>query len=548
MSRLRIVMLLVLFFAPWVFLVGVGSYHLVICPGPFAYPFNFNWMFWAGWAMFVSIALAYLLAWRWTRRAALPQPDVPPPNYWTERDKQAWEKVKAKAASYDRVTTGQLTDPKHYTDLALDLATQVSAVYTPGVTAATEAFDQLTLPEILACAELAAADLNGLVQQYVPGSHMLRVKDAKRARKATEWYNTGQNAYWAASAILNPVQAIPRYLASRVALGGLFERIQSNVILWFHTAFVQQLGHYLIELNSGRLKVGVKRYRELLAARVEPPQDALAASAVPADANVNVNVNADMASPVAPAAAIPPAVRPVGIAVLGPVKAGKSSLVNALLGQSKARVDTLPVPHIGVEYDLVFPGGQPVRVVDTCGYGQEGPNEAEFGAAVEAAQKADLIVLVTQANNPGRKPDVDLLDQLRDWFAARPHLKMPPVVMAMNQVDLLTPKAEWSPPYNWRTGTGDKETNIRDCVATVKDQIGDRVVAVVPVCARAGETFGIIDGLVPELASHLDDARGSAILKAFDAEASAGQVTRIGHQVLEGGKKMLSILWNSLKK
>ena len=41
-----------------------------------------------------------------------------------------------------------------------------------------------------------------MVQQYIPGSHLLRVQDAKRAKRATEWYKKGQNAYWLASAIL----------------------------------------------------------------------------------------------------------------------------------------------------------------------------------------------------------------------------------------------------------------------------------------------------------------------------------------------------------
>ena len=61
-------------------------------------------------------------------------------------------------------------------------------------------------------------------------------------------------------------------------------------------------------------------------------------------------------------------------------------------------------------------------------------------------------MLVTPATNPGRKPDVELLDRLKAWFAERPQLNMPPVVVAVNQVDLLSPKAEWSPPYDWGAG------------------------------------------------------------------------------------------------
>ena len=103
--------------------------------------------------------------------------------------------------------------------------------------------------------------------------------------------------------------------------------------------------------------------------------------------------------------------------------------MNALLGRNAAQVDRLPVAA-GIRYDYTLPSGQPVSILDTSGYGQDGPSDEDFAAAVEASRDADLIVLVTQATNPGRQPDVDLLDRLRAWFASKPHLKMPPVVVA----------------------------------------------------------------------------------------------------------------------
>ena len=520
MSKARVAVVAVLFLVPWVFLIGVGSYHL----------WSTGWLFWVWWPLFLCFGLSYYLAYRWTRgKGVLPDTAPPPPNYWTDRDKAAWEFVLVKAKGYEKVGTEQLADPRHYTNIALDLAEKVSGVYAPG---GATPIDHLTIPEILACAELAAADLNELVQKYLPGSHMLRVRDFKRARQAADWYKTGQNLYWAGATLFNPVEVGIRWVASRYALGSLFDRLQGNVLLWVHTAYIHQLGHYLVEMNSGRLKVGVKRYRELMAAHQAPP------------------VQSDVVAPAAPAAPSPPppTTARTGIAVLGPVKAGKSSLVNALLGQQAATVDTLPVPHVGVRYNLTISGTSPVTVLDTAGYGQEGANEAEFAAATKASQEADLILFVTPATNPGRRADVDLLDRLRAWFAERPQLKLPPVVAVVNQIDLLSPKAEWAPPYNWMTGTRPKEANIRDCVAAVREQLGPRVIDVVPVCARGGDAFGIAEGLVPAVAAQLDDARGAAVLRAFHAEAQADQWKKVGAQVLEGGKKAFGILWENLKK
>lgn len=526
LSKARIAVLAALFLLPWVFLIGVGGYHL--------WDRGYTWVWWA---VILLSGLTYFLAWHWTRnRSLLPPTDAPPPGYWTDRDKAAWEKVDARAKAFTSVTTEQLADARHYSELALDLAGQVAAVYHPG---GATPFDHLTIPEILACAELAAADLDELVQKYVPGAHMLRIRDFKQARKVADWYKTGQNLYWAGAVLFNPIQSGLRWAASRYGLGTLFDKLQGNILLWFHTAFIHHLGRYLIEMNSGRLKVGVKRYRELLKAHMEPPVETAPPAESPGTAVPGLE-------PTAPPP--PPAVKPIGIAVLGPVKAGKSSLVNALLGQQAATVDTLPVAHIGVRYNLTLAGGQPVSILDTAGYGQDGPNEAEFEAAAEASRDADLVLFVTQANNPGRRSDVDLLDRLRAWFAERPQLKLPPVVAVVNQIDLLSPKAEWSPPYNWQAGTRPKEANIRECVSVVREQLGGRVVDVVPVCGRQGETFGITEGLVPAVALQLDGARGSAVLRAFHAEASADQYQRLGRQLLEGGRKALGILWENLKK
>jgi predicted GTPase len=542
MSKARVAIVVVLMLAPFAFLVGVGGYHLFdaksgVTVGLFGFEHELSWMFWVAWPLLLCFGLSYYLAWRWTcANKILPPTDTPPPNYWTDRDRAAWEKVLAKAKSFDKVTPEQLGDPKRYSDVTLDLAGQVAELYNPG---GADPFEHLTIPEVLACFELASADMNELVQKYVPGVHMLRIRDYKRAKQAVDLYKTGQNIYWAGATVLNPLEVGVRWLASRYALGSLFDRLQGNILLWFHTAFIHQLGRYLIELNSGRLKVGVKRYREILAAHQEPP--------IQTEPPPPAGTEGATAGPPA-VAELPAGPKPVEVAVLGAVKAGKSSLVNALLGQQSATVDMLPVPHVGIRYRVRAPEGQPLSVLDTAGYGQEGPNEAEFAAAAEAAKDADLVLLVTPATNPGRKPDVELLDRLKAWFAERPQLKMPPVVVVVNQVDLLSPKAEWRPPYDWRAGNRPKEANIRECVAAVREQVGPRASEVVPVCGRQGETWGITDGLVPVVAAHLDDARGSAVLRMFDAEGSADQFKRLGRQIVEGGKQALNILLQNLKK
>ncbi len=204
--------------------------------------------------------------------------------------------------------------------------------------------------------------------------------------------------------------------------------------------------------------------------------------------------------------------------------------MNALLEKQSAQVDRLPVKS-GIRYDFTLPGDQPVTLFDTSGYGEDGPGDDDFEAAAEASRDADLILLVTPANVPGRKGEVDLLDRLKRWFAEKPHLKMPPVVVVVNQVDLLSPKAEWKPPYNWMEGTRPKEMNIRECLGVVKEQFGARASSFIPTCARHGETFGIGDGVVKAVVEHLDSARGAAILRAFEAAAAERPIGQVVEQV-----------------
>ena len=82
----------------------------------------------------------------------------------------------------------------------------------------------------------------------------------------------------------------------------------------------------------------------------------------------------------------------------------------------------------------------------------------------------------------------------------------------------------------------------------MKEQIGSRAADVVPTCAREGETFGIIDGVVPAVASHLDHARGAAILKAFEADVNARPIGKVFEQVGNVAQAAVSALGELFKK
>jgi predicted GTPase len=516
MSQWRLLVLVGLVLLPALFLMGTGTYHLYVQ----------GWAFFAWWPMAVSLGAAYYLAYRWQRGKKLLHIEVPPEPHWTDRDRQAWVLVEARVKAGDAIPADRFSDPKFYFDLAQELALELARFYHPK---AQDPFGTLTVPEILAVAELASGDLAEMVEKYLPAGHLLTINDWKRARQATEWYRTASNVYWATSAVFNPIQTGLRYLASQYGMTAPLQKLQQNLILWFYTAYVQRLGTYLIELNSGRLRVGAKRYRELLAQHRPPP-------------STQPELADDTDAAAQPAGQ-------VTLTVFGQVNAGKSSTINALLGERKAQTDVLPATDEISRYEVRPEGvGSRLTLLDTVGYGHAGPKEDQLRATEKAAQQSDLLLLVLHGRNPARQADLEMLTKLRDWFHTRPDLKMPPVLAVVTHIDLLSPAMEWVPPYDWVQAKRPKEQSIRQALAAVRDQLGEFLTGAVPVCVAEGKVFGVVEGLLPALAKQLDEAHAVALLRVLKAETNTGKVRRVFDQLRSAGQKAAEVLWQAAKK
>jgi predicted GTPase len=521
MSRWRIVVVVGLLVVPFAILAGLGSYYL----------WTRHWGFLAWWPLAGLMALGYVLGWYWqSKRRLLPHPDfATAPTHWTERDRQAWQLVEARAKAAPELPADKLSDVNFYWAAAQEMARELATFYHPG---AQDPVGNLTVPEILAVIELASHDLAELVDRHLPGGHLLTINDWRRARRLMDWYNSASNVYWAVSALFSPLETAARFTASKLGLSQPLQMLQNNLILWFYTAFVHRVGTYLVDLNSGRLRVGATRYRQLLD-RLAPPAGLAAAPAAGEDA---VDAAVDQVGRVA-------------VTLLGQVKAGKSSLANALLGEQRARTDVLPATA-GVERYELRSAGLPTRFVllDTVGYAHTGPKADQVESTGEAARDSDLLLLVLHARNPARQADLDMLERLRQWFAARPDLKMPPVLAVVTHIDLLSPALEWAPPYKWQEPARPKEVNIRDAVATVREQLGGRVAQVVPVCAASGRVYGVEEWLLPAVAELLDEVHGVALLRCLRAEVNKARVRRVFHQLLATGKELARISWQGLSQ
>jgi uncharacterized protein len=530
MTRPRIITLVVLVVLPILFLIGAGAYHLWAA----------GWAFWAWWPMGLSLALAYVLAWRWQRQLRRRQAEGPEHLHWTDRDRLAWKMVEERVKGADAIESDKFGQPRFYYDTAEGLAYELARVYRPD---ATDPVGIVTIPEILTVIELASHDLNELARTYVPGSHLMTVDHWRAARKAIDWYRQASNVYWVASAVFDPIKTATRYVAAKYGMGKPLELFQQNVILWFYSAYVRRLGFYLIELYSGRLKVGTARYRELMKEHgIEPGGPAVvvpAADGAPA-------AQTKPPAPAEPSEAAKP--KGVSIVLIGQVKAGKSSLVNALLGERKAATDVLPLTSEVTKYDLVSPG-VPARLtlLDTAGYGRAGAAADNLEETAEAVQASDLLLLVTHARNPARKADVDFYARLRQWFKDRPHLRFPPALVVLTHVDLLTPAMEWAPPYDWVGGTRAKERSMAEAVAAAKESFPD-VNGLVPCCTAAGKVWGVEEELLPEIVALLGEAKAVSLLRCLHAEADEGKVKKVFGQLWAAGRKAIDLVWSGLPR
>lgn len=520
MSRWRVGVVIGLILAPFLFLSSLGSYYL----------WTLHWGFFAWWPLALSMGVGYTLGWYWQRRRLLLHPpDFTAPRHWTEQDKGAWQLVQERAQAADTLPPEKLSTLDYYLAAARELADQLAAFYHPG---ASDPLSDLTVPEILTVIELAAHDLVELVDRYVPGGHLLTVRDWRRARQALDWYQPASNVYWAITALFAPLETAARYSASKVGLSQPWQMLQQNLFLWFHTAYIHRLGTYLIELNSGRLRIGAARYRALIEAANVP--------ATPTTAPASI-------APVEPSQ--PASVRQVTLVVMGQVKAGKSSLINALLGEQRAATDVLPATAGVQRYDL-HPPNIPARLVllDTVGYGHDGPKADQLATTQEMAQQADLLLLVLHARNPARQADVQLLRDLFAWFAAHPQLKRPPLLVVLTHVDLLSPALEWAPPYDWRQPTRLKEEQIQRALTAAWQQVGEYAAGAVPLCTAAAKIYAIEEELLPAIAAQLDEAHGVALLRCLRGEIDETKVRKVFHQLLAAAQEAARIVWEILPR
>ncbi len=449
--------------------------------------------------------------------------------HWTDQDREAWRQVTVFADTSQPESIDQFFNADLYLETTQQLAEQLAVHYHPN---AKDAIDNLTIPEILTAAELAISDLRRFVEQNVPGSHLMTVRWLRRAPQVTNAWQQIRPLYFVASAFWRPWAILSRTAADGAVVNPVMEEVKKEGMAGLYRVFVLQLGKYLIELNSHRLKVGPDRWRELMQPESQGNDRAGETAgdrAEPAKANRRAARRGK--------AAQGESSEDLRIALVGQVKAGKSSLVNALIGQQEAAVDILPLTDTIRQYSL-----HPERVnaqltlLDTVGYAHEGLKSDRVDETMRAVCESAMAVLVMNACNPAREPDSALLRTMESWFQQHPQRRRPPILVVLTHIDQLAPSLEWSPPYDgWVRAQSKrpKERSIHDAVIAVQQLLGQRVDGVVPACTDMDHdrVYGIDQWIVPGILNLLPQAKAKQLLDVLYNQRDQGRATQLMTQL-----------------
>ncbi len=516
LQRWQYIIVGVLVLIPVVLFSGIGAWQL----------WGSGWLFWLSWSVPASWGLAWLLLRVWGRPLVAKAPELDQ-IHWTPRDEAAAEIIRKEQERADRIPAEKLTDTQFYEEVTRDLAFKIARHYHPQ---AADPLGNLTVVEILAATQLVSEDLEAWLNENVPGSHLMTVAQWKLLSNAPQWWQIASNAGWVASILMNPLN-IGRYFVSKLAVDPLSKELQGGLLTAFYLLYVRQVGYYLIEMNSGRLRGGAAAYRDTMR-KLRGHRSG--SQVFDHDGDAHHPARAEIVS--------------VSIAVIGQVKAGKSSLVNCLLGEQQATVDVLPstrtVQRYRLKSGLEAAADEELVLLDTPGYGEAGASPQQFAETLEAVRYCDLALLVLDARTPAKQADAKVLAGLSEWFRDHPQFKLPPIVGVISHIDTLSPVMEWQPPYDWQSPQQLKAENISGAMAYVREQLGSHLAAAVPVCTdRArNRVYGVTEYLLPTMTSLLSEVRAVSLVKSLHLGYDRGKIRKVFEQFAGAGRQILD-LW-----
>jgi GTP-binding protein EngB required for normal cell division len=205
---------------------------------------------------------------------------------------------------------------------------------------------------------------------------------------------------------------------------------------------------------------------------------------------------------------------PLQVLVIGQVKAGKSSLINALIGKPEAPVDAVPLTDRVDLYECEPGGLAPMILRDTPGYGDVG-GKNPWDSLAHEIQQCDLLIMVCTAQSAARKADRDLLQKIHAYYQQHPKLSMPPVVYVVTHID--------------RVG----ESLTSELAMVVAEDLDVAPPEIAVVCTAAGQTSHL-DRVLAAIQANLTEAQRLKCCRCIRQIRQEQDDDKVLRQILNG--------------
>lgn len=506
----------------WAFLVGLS---LLALPFLLLIPLGVLWLWQEGWLLWWLIGAAilalagYVPAWWWRRsqRARLAAdggeerpPDSEPGTEWSPRDLEAWQEVREIAAAVDRDI---VTDRDRLLGAARETIERVARHYHPEERDPIWSF---TVPELLMLTERVSVRLRMVVTDHVPAAHLIEAGHLLRIWGYRPMAATGMRVFrhlhnaWRVTRMTNPVTALLAEARQHLVGAAMTEAgdwlRSEGARIW-----VEEVGRAAIELYSGRLRIDTERLHKLAA--TEGAGQGVSEAGLPG---------------------------PLRVLVAGRVNAGKSSLVNALLGEPAAGVAATRLTERSSGYRLAHETLPEGLLVDTPGLN----SPADIERLVERAWQSDLLLWVVSADGGDLTLDRGTLNAIRTRFAADPRRSPIPIAVIVSRIDRLGQADEWDPPYplDATDGGGARAAAIRARLAGVAEGLEVPLAYVVGARLDPPERTWNLDRIWALLGACYPEARRCRAQR-LQLEAAGTDWKKVLHQTAGAARLLKRRFW-----
>jgi predicted GTPase len=477
-------------------------------------PFGGIWLFQKGYALYwvlgacLFVVIAFLFQLYLFRRldislkAALPVelPEDRAASGWTPREQEAWNAVLAVA---EKVDLSHYESWQAFLGLGQETIEAVAKSLHPEVE---EPLWQFTLPEALTLVEQVSLRLKPMVVHNIPFGDKLTVGQAIRIYQWRSAIDVAQRGYdiWRIIRVLNPATAVTQELRERLS-NQMYRWGREELAKRLARGYVKEVGRAAIDLYGGRL-------------RVTPEElEAHITEASARDRHAAAQVQTE----------------PLRLLVCGQVKAGKSSLINALLGEVRAAPDVLPLTDRFTAYELKRHGAPQALILDSPGLASL---EEPLEKLIEEAAQADLILWVGNAVRPDRELDSRALDEIRRYFAERPNRRRPPMFLVLSHVDRLRPMQEWKPPYNLEDAGSAKAVSIRKAMEAAGADLEFPQELIVPACLEPSIGIYNADAIWAGIMAQIPDAQRAQLVRTLQDIGRGVDWRKLRDQALNAGR------------